>query len=145
MPNTLFEKNRARFVKLFKEEVSTAAKGIAVFQGVSEVPLYSSDVCYPEYQEAYFYYLFGATEMDCIGVLDFATDKPILFVPQLDNLYKIWMTVYTKEDLAAKYNMEVRYLVELGPYLNEERKPETIYVNRGVNTDSGLTTVTPDL
>ena len=125
--------------------MSTAAKGIAVFQGVSEIPLYSSDVCYPEYQEAYIYYLFGVSEMDCVGVLDFATEKTILFVPQLDNLYMIWMTVYTKEDLAAKYNMEVRYLSELTAYLNEERKPETIYVNRGVNTDSGLTTATPDL
>jgi hypothetical protein len=31
------------------------------FKGASEVPMYSSDVAYPEYQEAYFYYLFGCT------------------------------------------------------------------------------------
>jgi len=55
------------------------------------------------------------------------------------------MTIYTKEDLATKYNIEVRNVSELPAYLNEERKPETIYVNRGVNSDSGLTTGTPDL
>jgi len=146
LPLALFEKNRARFIQLFKEEIGdTASKGIALLQGASEVPLYSSDVCYPEYQEAFFYYLFGATEMDCVGVIDFATEKPILFAPKLDNLYQVWMTIYTKEDLAAKYNIEVRNIAELPAYLNEERKPETIYVNRGVNSDSGLTTGTPDL
>ena len=45
--------------------------GLAFFQGASEVPIGSSDVCYPEYQEAFFYYLFGVTEMDCFGVIDF--------------------------------------------------------------------------
>ena len=78
-------------------QVSEQNKAVAVFKGASEVPLYSSDVAYPDYQEAYFYYLFGSTEMDHYGVIDFATEKAILFVPRLDNLYKIWMTVLTNE------------------------------------------------
>jgi hypothetical protein len=51
LPNTLFAKNRSRFVSLFKAEVGETAanKGIAVFKGATEMPLYSSDVCYPEY------------------------------------------------------------------------------------------------
>ena len=73
-------------------------KGVAFFKGANEVPLYSSDVAYPEYQEAFFYYLFGVVEMDCYGMIDFAQEKAILFVPKMDNLYKIWMTVQTKED-----------------------------------------------
>ena len=83
LPNSLFEKNRERFVKLFKNDVGAdkAKKGIALFKGASEVPLYSSDIAYPEYQEAYFYYLFGVSEMDCFAVIDFATEKPILFAP----------------------------------------------------------------
>ena len=68
-------------------------KAVGVFKGASEVPLYSSDVSYPSYQEAYFYYLFGAIEMDLYGVIDFTEEKAILFVPRLNNLYKIWMTV----------------------------------------------------
>ena len=57
------------------------------------MPIYSSDVNYPEYQEAFFYYLFGVPEMDCYGVIDFENEKTFLFVPRLDNYYKIWMTV----------------------------------------------------
>jgi len=122
-----------------------ANKGIAVFRGASEVPLYSSDVCYPEYQEAFFYYLFGAKEMDCVGVIDFATEKPIMFAPKLDRIYEIWMTLHSAEDLSKDYEFEVRDLTELSNYINNERKPETIYLNKGVNSDSSLTTDTPDL
>ncbi len=44
---------------------------IGFFKGAEEVPLYSSDVNYPDYQEAYFYYLFGVSEMGSYGVIDF--------------------------------------------------------------------------
>ena len=73
LPNSLFAKNRARFFKLFKERVKLedGKKAVALFKGASAVPLYSSDVNYPEYQEAYFYYLFGVSEMDCYGFVDF--------------------------------------------------------------------------
>jgi hypothetical protein len=38
-------------MSLFKSEIGevVANKGIALLKGASEVPLYSSDVCYPEY------------------------------------------------------------------------------------------------
>ena len=32
-------------------------------------------------------------------------------------MYKIWMTVMTKEDYQSKYDIEVRYLDELKEYL----------------------------
>jgi hypothetical protein len=72
----------------------------AVFKGASEVPIYSSDICYPEYQEAFFYYLTGVEEMDCYLIVDLHNDKVTLFMPQLDNLYKIWMNFITKEESA---------------------------------------------
>jgi hypothetical protein len=91
LPQTLFQKNRLQFIKLFKPEIKEK-EAISFFQGASEVPLYSSDVAYPEYQEAFFYYLFGVTEMDCFAVIDFTNERSVLFVPRLDNFYKIWMT-----------------------------------------------------
>jgi hypothetical protein len=51
--------------------------------------------------------------MDCIGVIDFATEKPILFAPKMDPYYQIWMTIHTKETLHEKYGYEVRYLCDL--------------------------------
>jgi hypothetical protein len=77
----LFQKNRTRFFSLFHKEVETKNGDFALFKGASEVPLYSSDVHYPEYQEAYFYYLTGCEEMDCYLILDLHNDKAILFAP----------------------------------------------------------------
>jgi len=51
--------------------------------------------------------------MDCYGKIDFVTEKATLYVPKLDNLYKIWMVVMTKEDYASKYDIEVKYISEL--------------------------------
>jgi len=92
LPNSLFAKNRQQFISMFKKTVPVKEGDFALFRGASEVPLYSSDVNYPEYQEAYFYYLFGVHEMDCYAIIDFHNEKAVLFAPKLDNLYKIWMT-----------------------------------------------------
>lgn len=43
--------------------------------------------------------------MDCYGVIDFDTEKSILFVPKLDNYYKIWMTVLDTDEFKTKYNL----------------------------------------
>ena len=148
LPNSLFAKNRARFISLFqKSQQGQDHLSFGFFKGATEVPLYSSDVCYPEYQEAYFYYLFGVIEMGCYGILDFKNEKPILFVPNPEELYKIWMTVLTKEDFEKKYQMEVRYTSELQEFLATEccpTKDATVFVNLGVNSDSGLTTDIPE-
>lgn len=47
------------------------------------MPLYNSDVSYPDYQEGFFYYLFGAFQNDCYGIIDFTDKKAILFVPKM--------------------------------------------------------------
>ena len=49
LPNTLFQKNRARLYRLFKEKVGNEAKSFALLKGSNEVPLYSSDFTYPHY------------------------------------------------------------------------------------------------
>ena len=48
-----------------------------------------------------------------------------------DNLYKIWMTLLTKEDYAAKYDLEVRYVNDLPEFLVSECMKDnvTVYVN----------------
>jgi Xaa-Pro dipeptidase len=65
--------------------------------------MYSSDVAYPEYQEAFFYYLFGVTEMDSYAIIDLESEKTVLFMPKLDNYYKIWMTVLDVQEYKKKY------------------------------------------
>lgn len=122
-------------------QVNAENKAVALFKGSSEVPLYSSDVNYPTYQEAFFFYLFGTIEMDLYGMIDLNEEKAILFVPKLDNLYKIWMTVMNKEQYAEKYEIEVRYIDELQEFMATQCATSTnttVYVNRGINSDSKL-------
>ena len=49
LPNSTFQKNRARLIKLMKAKVGEENKSVAFFKGANEVPLYSSDVSYPSY------------------------------------------------------------------------------------------------
>lgn len=59
--------------------------------------------------------MFGITAPDCYGVieLDSLAAKPVLFVPRYSNMYKIWMTVLTKEDYQTKHGIETHYVDEM--------------------------------
>ena len=48
----------------------------------------------------------------------------------------------TKEESAAHYELEVRYVDELESTLQQFKG--TLYLNDGVNSDSGLNTILPD-
>ena len=80
--------------------------------------------------------------MDCYVLLDLYKDHTILFIPRLDNLYKIWMTVMTKEEFSAYYDLEVRYIDELEEAIKQ--LDGILYLNDGINSDSGLKTTLPD-
>ena len=41
--------------------------------------------------------------MDAYGVIDFQNERATLFVPKLDNYYKIWMTVLDLDEYKKKY------------------------------------------
>ena len=43
--------------------------------------------------------------MDCYGFIDFQNSKSVLFVPKLDNFYKIWMTTLSLEEYKKKYEL----------------------------------------
>jgi Xaa-Pro dipeptidase len=147
LPQTLFQKNRKQFIKMFKDSqgANLPKHSIALFKGANEVPLYSSDVAYPEYQEAFFYYLFGVTEMDSYAAIDFTNEKTILFLPKLDNEYKIWMTVLNLDQYKEKYPLvdEIIFTSDIEKWMTEQA-PDCIFVNKGVNSDSGLTTCVPE-
>ena len=51
LPQSLFKKNRAQFMRMFKEKLgdNMPEHAIGFFKGASEVPMYSGDVPYPEY------------------------------------------------------------------------------------------------
>lgn len=69
--------------------------------------------------------------------------KPHLFIPKFDFIYKIWMTTFEIEDAKKAYpDFEVHYNDELEEFVKNHGK-RLIYINKGVNSDSGLETLVP--
>jgi Xaa-Pro dipeptidase len=87
--------------------------------------------------------LFGVVEESCYAAIDLDSGKATLFVPKMDDLYKIWMTVLSKEDFHKKYEIEAYYIDEISEWLASQ-KPDVLYVNQGTNSDSGLTSYIPE-
>ncbi|CDW86992.1 peptidase d [Stylonychia lemnae] len=145
LPNSLFQDNRARFIKNVKAKLgeSLAPNGVALFKGYTEILKYNSDCPYPFVQEGNFYYLFGVNLPDCYGIIDFKNEEATLFIPKLENIYKIWMTVPTVEFCEKRFDIKTRYIEDLPSYL-AEKSPEKIYINSGINTDSGVANLLPE-
>lgn len=51
-------------------------------------------------------------------MLDIDTGLPTLFVPKQSNLYKVWMTVLSKEDYQKEFEIEdVQYVDDMEAWL----------------------------
>jgi Xaa-Pro dipeptidase len=83
--------------------------------------------------------------MDSFATLDFETGKTTVFVPKMDNFYKIWMTTLNLEEYAKKYPLidEFRYTDEIEDYF-KALQPAQVYLNVGVNSCSKLTSMSPN-
>lgn len=80
--------------------------------------------------------------MGCNLIIDVDTEVTHLFVPRLDSLYRIWMTVKTLEQIKEKYQVEVHFNDEIDAFL-KELSPAFIYLNVGTNSDSDLSPALP--
>lgn len=143
LPNSLFRANREKFMKAFKEQVPDHDKSLLLFKGKDDIPVDSTDIEYEVKQESFFYYLFGVQETGCTAAIDIANEKTYLFYPKMDSVYKIWMKIKSDEDMKELYpDFEIKYTSELEQWV-KDFNPAKIYVNAGVNTDSGLHTTIP--
>lgn len=119
-------------------------EGICLFKGKEEMPIDSTDIEYEVKQESFFYYLFGVQETGCHAAIDLNTHKATLFIPKMDNLYKIWMKILSIEEYQEKYpDLEILYMDELEDWMKEQN-PSVVYINSGINSDSSLATLVPD-
>lgn len=134
VPLSLFAENRSRLAAKLK-------KGqVVLLQGGESLNLYDTDVDYVFRQESYFTWMCGVREPGCYFALDVASNKSILFVPQLPEEYAVWMgRLLTLDDFKKIYAVdEVHYVNDLAKVL-KSLTPETLLTLSGVNSDSGLT------
>lgn len=143
LPNSVFKTNREKFIKAFKEKVPEHDKSLLLFKGKDDMPIDSTDIDYEIKQESFFYYLFGVQEPGCSAAIDITNEKTYLFFPKTDAIYAIWMKVLTKDQMHETYpDFEIKYTEELENWV-KDFEPSQVYINSGVNTDSGLNTVVP--
>lgn len=86
-------------------------------------------------------YLFGIERVDCVGVVEVDTGRQVVFVPRIAEENKLWMKVETKQEVQESEQLDqVYYTDELETYF-KEYQPNVVYLNKGINTDSGLSPV----
>ena len=100
------------------------------------------DACTRMRQESFFYYLFGVQEPGVYGSIEPATGKTTIFVPKWDQMYKIWMTILEIEEFQKIYQVEVKYIPDMEQYVRD-LAPTKVFLNCGVNSDSGLQSLIP--
>ena len=89
-------------------------------------------------QESNFWYFFGVDLADCYASIDISSGHTILFVPRLDEAYKLWMVVLSNQEIKEKFRInEVKCTDEIETTL-ASLNPSEIYVVDGVCSDSGL-------
>ena len=140
LPNSFFELNRSKFFRLAKEKLINTNKidedSILALKGGVDIPKYDTDISYYYfYQEANFYYISGVREPGLDLIIDFKSNKVILFYNQPDESTKYWQTVLTKQDIYEKYSLEVIDKNEFNSWINI-RDPKEIYSLTGINDTS---------
>lgn len=112
IPKDFHTKLRNRFLAALKEEVKDLKKNsVCLFKGIPTVHKNYDDIDYKVEQESTFWYFFGIQEADCYGAIEVDTGKATLFIPRLDESYKMWMTVYSPAELKLKHDInEVDYV-----------------------------------
>ena len=65
-------------------------------------------------------------------------------MPQTSNLYKIWMTVLTKDDFKVKYDVDDVVFVEDMLQWLKDRNADRVFLNAGTNSDSGMENMIPE-
>ncbi|CAE7586188.1 PEPD, partial [Symbiodinium sp. CCMP2456] len=96
-------------------------------------------------QESTFHYLFGVREPGFMGCLDLESGAATLFAPRLPPEYELWMgsllsgecKISGCEEMKEHYGVEeVVYMDQIAEWF-KSRAPSKVYLQRGVNSDSG--------
>eukprot|EP01134_Creolimax_fragrantissima_P006068 CFRG6068T1 len=139
IPNLMYAEHRG---KLVNRMASASPEGIAFLKGGEQEFRFDTDHEKIFRQESSFSYLFGVEEPGCYGAVELGTGMSVLFVPNLPASYAVWMgVVYPKSYYKEKYGVDDVHFVEEIPAYFKEKNPNPIFINRGVNSDSGHKTM----
>lgn len=137
IPVSIFKNNRSKVVDLLKTP-EVPKKSVILVHGGNDMNRAECDFEYLFRQESSFYYLFGAKEPGCMGIIDVDTKKSILLIPHLAESYAIWMgKIQPPSYFKELYGVDECRFTEDVDLILSEMDPSVVYLNHGLNTDSG--------
>ncbi|KAL5106190.1 Xaa-Pro dipeptidase [Taenia crassiceps] len=145
VPMALHKMNRSRLCERLRVLWSSDAPpsptldGVYVLlQGGSSVLHGGSDAEIVFRQESYFHWTFGGLEPYWYGAIEVATQRAILFIPQISESTAVYMgEVPSLSDAIMRYGVdEAHYAHEIEGYFCE-KNPSLLLTLHGLNTDSG--------
>jgi Xaa-Pro dipeptidase len=136
----LHHKLQTQFLKQFRQ-AGAASNSAVLLKSASLASVNDTDTDYIFIQDSYFFYLFGVEEADIVGLLEVDSAKIHLFVPKYSENLRYYMVLPTPNSLSEKYSYEAHYLDDFADVLNS-LSPSVLYLNKGTNTDSKVTTPT---
>jgi Xaa-Pro dipeptidase len=141
LDKSVFRANRNHFLDKLKLE-SLRMDSILILEGGVDVPRYDSDIPYFYFQqESYFYYLSGSKYPDCYLIMDLTTGDIVLYIRNANESEKIWVKYPSLDEITQKLGINAKYMESFDIDLLD-RDPSCIYVLCGVNSDSGLSSLT---
>ncbi|KAJ8673740.1 hypothetical protein QAD02_005002, partial [Eretmocerus hayati] len=150
VPMSLFAENRRRLIDRLRSNPKlqqrfangSKTSSFVLLQGGDEVPFNDTDISWPFRQESFFQWCFGVEEPGCFGALDLGSGTSILFFPRLPDEYATWMgKLSSLEEFRKRYEVdETRYVDEIASVL-QSKNASLLLTLKGVNSDSGLTSV----
>lgn len=146
LPPSFFELNRTNYLKNLRIRFSRLNEdSVIILQAPKSPPRHDADVDYYYYDpESNIYYLTGVRIPDVYAIIDVRDAKTYIFYepPPEDN--KIWMKVYSCQDIQEKYGLTTYEKSTMNQWL-QKRNMQVIYVLDGINENSQTPVFTAEL
>ncbi|VUZ43823.1 unnamed protein product [Hymenolepis diminuta] len=148
VPMRLHQGNRSRLCQRLRDlwlsgkAPTKSLDGVYILlQGGTSVMHGGSDVETVFRQESYFHWAFGGLEPDWYGAIEVATQRAILFVPQIPEDSAVYMgEQLTLTDIKDRYAVDEVYHAHNINEFFSKKNPSLLLTLFGMNTDSGLMT-----
>lgn len=137
---------RKRYLKNLKMRFSEMKdNSIIVFEGGKKTPRYDTDQSYYYFeQESNFFYLTGVTIPNMILVIDSRDQSSLLFYQPDPEKERLFTPNPSIEEIKAQYGIDTKLMSDLNVYI-QKRNMEKIYILDGMNENSGLPVLSPQL
>lgn len=143
--NSFYADNRARLLKRFRETVPEMVKqGVIVVGSKSTQHLHDTDVKVRVQQAFNFTYLFGSDESDIIGVINIEDGRTAIFYPDTRDTYD---EIHKPEGYYAElFDADIDSTLEnFADVLTKKFNAKTIFFSYGIDSDSGLPSIIPEV